>query len=41
MKAFLAAVVFSAAAAFLWSSVLSTQQREASNAFSAPTSVRL
>jgi hypothetical protein len=41
MKAFLAAVLFSAAAALLWSTVLNTQQREASNAFSAPQSVRL
>ncbi len=41
MKAFLAAVLFSAAAAFLWASVLDTQQREAAAAFSAPTSVRL
>jgi hypothetical protein len=41
MKAFFAAVAFSVVAACVWFGVLDMQQRQASEAFAAPSSVRL
>lgn len=41
MKAFIAAVVFSAVAAFGWYAILNSQQKPADQAFSAPSAVRL
>lgn len=41
MKAFLAAVAFSIVTATVWYGVLDKQQRQADQAFTAPSSVRL
>jgi hypothetical protein len=41
MKAFFAAVAFSVVAACVWFGVLDMQQKQASEAFAAPSSVRL
>jgi hypothetical protein len=41
MKSFLAAIAFSAVAACVWYGVLDMQQKPASEAFAAPSSVRL
>lgn len=41
MKAFLAAVAFSVVAACVWYGVLDMQQKQATEAFAAPSSVRI
>ena len=41
MKAFLAAIAFSAVAACVWYGVLDMQQRPVAEAFAAPSAVRL